>query len=50
MRQAIILEKIKTEILYSIIFFENRVFFEKMWKNIVEPGRPQMAKWYMRIA
>jgi len=29
-------------ILYSIAFFsENRVFFEIMWKNMVEPDRTQ---------
>ena len=21
-----------------------------MWKNVVEPGRPQMTRWRMRIA
>ena len=24
--------------------------FELMWKNIVEPGRPQMTIWRLRIA
>jgi hypothetical protein len=31
-------------------FFENRAVCEVMWTNIVEPGRPQMAVWRMRIA
>jgi hypothetical protein len=26
---------------YSVTFFENRAVYEIMWKNIVEPGRPQ---------
>jgi hypothetical protein len=37
-------EKIKTYILYSVTFPpENPVFYEVMWKNFVEPDRPQMA-------
>jgi len=34
----------------TIFFFENRAIYEKMWKNIVEGGRPQMTIWCMRIA
>jgi hypothetical protein len=26
---------------------ENRAFYEIMWKNIMEPGRPQMTIWRM---
>ena len=34
-----------------VTFFpENRAVFEIMWKSIVEPGRPQMTIWRMRIA
>jgi hypothetical protein len=36
------LEKIKTYILYSITFSENRAVFEIMCKNIVESDMPQM--------
>jgi hypothetical protein len=44
-------EKIKTHILCSITFFpENRAVYEMMWKNNVEPGRPQMTIWRMCIA
>ena len=45
-------EKIKTHILCSVTFFflENLAIYEKMWKNIVERGRPQMTIWQMRIA
>jgi len=41
--------KIKTYILYSIFFFENRAVCKIMWKNIVERGRPRMTIWRMRI-
>ena len=34
----------------NIFFFENRAFYEVMWKNIVERGRPQIVTWCMRIA
>jgi hypothetical protein len=37
-------EKIKTHILRSNTFFpENRAVYEVMWKNMVEPDRPQMT-------
>jgi len=37
-------EKIKTHILCSIIFFfENYAVYEVMWKNIVELYRPHMT-------
>ena len=29
---------------------ENHAVYEIMWKNIVQPGRPQMTIWRMRIA
>jgi hypothetical protein len=45
-----VVEKIKTRILCSAIFFkENRVVYEIMWKNIVERDRFQMTTWRMRI-
>jgi hypothetical protein len=43
-------EKIKTHILCSKAFYENRAICEKMWKNIVEPDRPQTEMWYMHIS
>jgi hypothetical protein len=44
-------EKIKTHILCSIKFIlENRAFYEIMWKEAVERGRPQMTVLRMRIA
>jgi hypothetical protein len=39
----------QTRILCSVFFFfsENRAVYEIMWKNILEPGRPQMTIWRM---
>ena len=31
-------------------FYENRFLFELMRKNILEPDRPQMTMWRMRVA
>jgi hypothetical protein len=43
--------KIKTRILWPIyFFFEDRAFYEVMWKNILEPGRPQLTIWGKCIA
>jgi hypothetical protein len=42
-------EKIKTHILFSVTFL-NRVIYEVMWENILDPDRQQMAIWPMRIA
>jgi hypothetical protein len=37
-------EKFKTQIFYPITFFpENPALYEIMWKNVVDPGRTQMA-------
>jgi len=36
--------------LCSITVSENRAVREIMWKNTVEPDRPQMTIWYMRSA
>jgi hypothetical protein len=48
--QAKSVEKIKTRILCSItFFFENSAVYEIIRKNIVEPGRPKMTIWRMRI-
>ena len=41
--------KKKTHFVFNNIFFENRAFYEIMWKNMVETGRPHMRIWYMRI-
>jgi hypothetical protein len=51
MFQTKVVEKIKTHILCSVTFFsfENRAVYEIMWKNAVEPDRPQMT-WRKRTA
>jgi hypothetical protein len=43
-------ERKSKHIYCSITLPENHAFFGIMWKNIVEPGRPQTAIWRMRIA
>ena len=35
--------------MYSSFFSENRAVYEVMWKNIVQPPRPQMGLWRMLI-
>ena len=48
-----ILEEIRTHFMVSSSFFlslENRAVYEIMRKNVVQPGRPQMTIWRMRIA
>jgi hypothetical protein len=50
MYQTKLVERIKTHILCSVTFFESRAVDEIMCKNMVEPGRPQMTIWRMRIA
>jgi len=41
-------EKQNTHFKCNISF--NRAVYEIMWKNIAEPGRPQMTIWHTRIA
>jgi hypothetical protein len=41
MFQTEVVEKIETHILLFLTFFGNRAVYEKMWKNIVVPVRPQ---------
>ena len=55
MFQTKVVEEIKTHFLFSnppffFSFFENRALYEKMWKNIVQRGRPQITIWRMRFA
>jgi hypothetical protein len=42
-------ENQNTHFVFSNFFVENRAVYEIMWKNTVEPDRPQMAIWRMRI-
>ena len=47
----VFLETIKTHIVGSItFFFENRAFNEIMWKNFVDPGRPETMSIRTRIS
>jgi hypothetical protein len=48
--QTKVVEKVKTHILCSLTFFENRAVYEIMWKYTVEQGRPHMTIWRTRIA
>jgi hypothetical protein len=50
MFQTKVVENITTQILCSVTFFEYRAVYEIMCKDIVEPGRPHMTIWRMRIA
>ena len=52
MFQTKVVEKIKTNILCSVTLFRKscRLWDDVGGKNIVEPGRPQVTKWRMRIA
>jgi hypothetical protein len=50
MFQTKVVEKMKTHLVFSNFFFENRAVYEIMWENIVELGRPQMTIWRMRVA
>ena len=43
-------QKNKTQYLCSTTSFQNRAVYEIMWKNLVEPDRPQMTIWRMSIA
>jgi len=47
-----VVEKIKTtHFMFSNFFFhENRVVYETLWRNIVQPDRPRVAVWLMSIA
>jgi hypothetical protein len=38
-----VVEKIKTHISCSVTFFENLAIYEIMWKNMMEPERPQVT-------
>ena len=31
----------------NFLFLENRAFYERMWENILQSGRPQMTTWRM---
>jgi len=39
--------KSKSQILYTVMFFQCHVVYEVMWENIGEPDRPQMMHMYI---
>ena len=43
-------ENRNTLFMFNKFFPENHAIYEIMWKNIVDPGRPQMPVWCMCIA
>jgi len=43
-------ENRNTHFRFSKFFFFNCAIYEIMWKNIVEPDRPQMTIWCMHVA
>jgi hypothetical protein len=43
-------QNIEAHFMFSTVFFEIRAMYEIMSKNMVEPDRPQMTIWRMRIA
>jgi hypothetical protein len=45
MFQLKVVEKLETDIFYSMSFFENRDIYLIIWQNIVERGRPQSTIW-----
>jgi hypothetical protein len=36
--------------MFNNLVFENGAVYEIMWKNIAQPGRPQIKIWRMHIA
>jgi hypothetical protein len=50
MFQTKVLEKVETHFMFKTFIFENRALYDIMWKNIVDPGRPHITIWRMRIA
>jgi len=43
-------ENPSTHFMYNISFPECRAVYEIKWKNMAEPGWPQMTVWRLRIA
>jgi hypothetical protein len=43
-------EKITTHFIFNKFYPENRVVYEATRKNMVQPDRPQMTIWRIRIA
>jgi len=43
-------ENQNTHFVFSNYFFDKRDIYEIMWKNFLQPDRPRMTIWRMRIA
>jgi len=50
MFHTILHRKQNTHFIFNNVFFENRALYAIICKNFVEPGRPQITTWRMRIA
>ena len=52
MFQTNVTEKIKTHFMFNKYIFPPKIvlFYEIMWKNMVQPERPQMTIWRMLFA
>jgi hypothetical protein len=50
MFQTEVVQRIKTHILYSKLILENHTVYDVMWKDTVEPDRPQMTIYRMHTA
>ena len=44
-----VLEKVKTHFMLNFCFFKNHAVYKIKLKKFVEPGRPQVTIWRMRI-
>jgi len=42
-------ENQNTHFMYNTFFFQIRVIYEIIWENSVQPNRPQITAWRMRI-
>ena len=49
MFQTKIVEEMETHIYIQNALFKNSFVCEIMWKNMVDPDRPQVSIWRMRI-
>jgi hypothetical protein len=41
--QAKVVEKVRTHFVFNKFLPENHLFYEVIWKNLIEPDRPQMT-------
>jgi len=50
MFQRNVVGEIKAYFTFTIYFFESRAISEIMWKDMIDPGRPQMTTQYEACA